>query len=188
MNTASPFKSALNAVLTISFAAMLCSSVLANDTDTAESNLSLSFQEPEKFTDIRPVRESRERFQERTLAGFQRIFAELASELPIGFHWQVMVVDIDLAGDVVPLFQPGMQEIRQVRDIYPPRIEFTHTLRDGNGQIVLEADVNITDLGFLQRPPRAAFRHRDLRYEYNLIKRWFEREVMREIDRLEPMP
>ncbi|MEE2001900.1 DUF3016 domain-containing protein [Alkalimonas sp. MEB108] len=146
------------------------------------SNLTLTFQEPEKFTDIRPANESRARFRERTLASFERIFQEFAAELPEGYQWQVTVTDIDLAGDVNPMYTRSGQDIRMVKDIYSPRVAFTHELRDGYGARVAGGDENIRDMGFLQSPRMVGPRHQELRYEYTMLKRWFERNLMPQIE------
>ncbi|MDP4527551.1 DUF3016 domain-containing protein [Alkalimonas delamerensis] len=146
------------------------------------SNLSLSFQEPEKFTDIRPANESRARFRERTLAGFERIFQEFAAELPEGYRWQVTVTDIDLAGDVNPMYSRAGQDIRVVKDIYSPRVAFSHELRDAYGAQVAAGDVNLRDMGFMQSPRMVGPRHQELRYEYTMLKRWFERDLLAEVE------
>lgn len=142
------------------------------------SNLTLNFHEPEKFTDIRPANESRARFRERTLAGFERMFAEFAAELPEGYKWQVTITDIDLAGDVNPMYSRNGQDIRVVKDLYSPRVQFNYELRDVYGERVASGEENIRDMGFLQSPRMAGPRHQELRYEYTMLKRWFERELM----------
>lgn len=144
------------------------------------SNLILSFETPERYTDLRAAGESQVRFQTRTLEGFQRIFVELAAELPVGYSWHVTVTDIDLAGEVNAI--GGSEAIRMVHPSYPPRIEFNHQLLDEQSQIILGGDETLQDLSFMQRPPRPAQRHHGLQHEYTLLKRWFERQVMPQIE------
>lgn len=146
------------------------------------AELDLSFNEPEKFTDIRPANEHRARFRERTLAGFERIFEEFAAELPAGYQWKVTVTDIDLAGDVNPMYTRSGQDIRVVKDLYSPRVAFSHELRDAYGAQVAVGDENIRDMGFLQSPRMVGPRHQELRYEYTMLKRWFERDLMPQIE------
>lgn len=146
------------------------------------SNLTLNFHEPEKFTDIRPANESRARFRERTLAGFERIFEEFAAELPEGYQWHVTVTDIDLAGDVNPMYRRNGQEIRVVKELYSPRVEFNYELRDAYNELVASGEENLRDMGFMQSPRMAGPRHQELRYEYTMLKRWFDRNLMPEVE------
>jgi hypothetical protein len=156
------------------------SAALAEISDNVDSALTLHFEQPERFTDLRAAGESQVRFQSRTLAGFQRILVELAAELPVGYSWQVTVTDIDLAGEVNAI--GGSEAIRMVHPSYPPRISFNHQLLDEQGQTILSGGETLQDLSFMQRPPRPAQRHHGLQHEYTLLKRWFERQVMPQIE------
>lgn len=146
------------------------------------SNLTLNFHEPEKFTDIRPANENRTRFRERTLAGFEKIFEEFAAELPEGYKWQVTITDIDLAGDVNPMYTRNGQDIRVVKDLYSPRVELNYELRDAYNELVASGEENLRDMGFLQSPRMAGPHHQELRYEYAMLKRWFERDLMQKVE------
>ena len=72
-------KTFLIALLTLAVSAP----VLSND--EAGAKLELKFQEPEKFTDIRPANSTRGKFKERVQHNFEEVFQKMASELPAGY-------------------------------------------------------------------------------------------------------
>lgn len=144
--------------------------------DDSHPALTLHFDNPERFTDLRPANESRARFEGRMLEGFERIFSELADELPEGWMWQVTITDIDLAGDI--RHDARVERFRTVTPSHPPRINLTHRLLDDQGEIIIDAEERLLDLSFMDRLPRATLRRRQaLYYEYTMLTRWFEQTI-----------
>ena len=166
------------AALCLSLFATLClvvTTTLAESEAPTHPALTLHFEQPERFTDLRAASESQLRFQARTLAGFERIFAELADELPDGWTWQVTITDIDLAGDV--RHDVGEERFRTVTASHPPRIHLKHRLLDDQGEVIVEAEERLIDLSFMHRLPSATLRHQTLHYEHQMLKRWFEQSI-----------
>src|SRR5690606_26810573 len=79
---------------------LLCGVSLLTVGAAQAGEVSVQWQQPEKFTDIRPVNDTRKAYRERILRKFDSFFAELADRLPEGYKWEVTVTDLDLAGDV----------------------------------------------------------------------------------------
>lgn len=104
------------------------------------AEVQISFQEPERFTDIRPTNETRSRYQQRVQTAFEKMFTDMAAQMPEGYQWQVTITDIDLAGDVDYFAGNGGQALRIVKDLYSPAIRFSHVLRDQQGEEVLSGE------------------------------------------------
>ncbi|MDP4946430.1 MAG: DUF3016 domain-containing protein [Alishewanella sp.] len=142
----------------------------------AAAELTLNFDDPKGFTDVRPTNDTRSRYSERVVAAFTDSFNELAAEMPAGYTWQVTVTDIDLAGDVDYFAGPAGQALRIVKDIHSPAIRFTHQLLDASGQTVLSGEVKERDMGFLQRLGRANSR-KEFEFEHKMLEDWFKKTV-----------
>ena len=89
--------------------------------------------------------------------------------LPAGQRLEVVLVDVDLAGDYTPGRGSDMDHVRVVRDIYPPRIELSWRLADADGTGIDEGETVLTDMGFLSR---SAIGSDALRYEKRMLDNW----------------
>ena len=97
-------------------------------------------------------------------------------QLPAGERLQLTIVDIDRAGDYEPWRHPGQQDIRIIRDIYPPRMTVAFKRFDAGGALLAEGERRITDPAFLINA--APFNDTDpLRYEKRMIDSWLRREL-----------
>jgi len=65
-----------------------------------------------------------------------------------------------------------------VRDIYPPRLEFSFRLLDASGQVVKEAQRRLLDLAFQLRSSLIN-QHDTLRYEKTMLDDWLREEFPR---------
>ncbi|MFZ6758990.1 DUF3016 domain-containing protein [Undibacterium sp. Ji50W] len=135
----------------------------------------VSWQEPEKFTDIRPTNESKIGFQERVIKEFDRMFDDLAKKLPDGYEWNITVTDVDLAGDVRPFFSPMVNDIRVIKDLYWPRMSFRFDLKDEQGKTVASGTEDVKDMNFLTRMGVASG-HTSFQYEEQMLRDWFNKK------------
>jgi len=138
--------------------------------------VTVTWQEPGKYTDIRAGEQNKEQFEAALFKNFDGIFAELAKKLPDGVHWQVTVTDLDLAGDVMPIGTSG-REMRIVKQNDRPAISFTSKLLDADNKVINEAQVELKDPNFFSRS--AAIIGKDRKtypYEEFMINQWFERQ------------
>ncbi|MDX1676565.1 DUF3016 domain-containing protein [Arsukibacterium sp.] len=149
--------------------------------------LDLNWQDIDKFTDIRAANDSRSRFQERIKRNFGTFFQELAQQLPEGYHWQVTITDIDLAGQVEHFVTDTGQAIRVIKEIHAPAIRFNHQLRDQYGEAVASGEERLRDIGFLSRlKPR---NHTpEFAFERQLLQDWFNNELQPAITRHAALP
>ncbi len=139
--------------------------------------ISVAWADPATFTELRYSRNrwSSERGSWLTdLAKYMRKRAE--TQLPAGDHLQLTIVDIDRAGDYEPWRGPGQQDIRIIRDIYPPRMTVQYKRFDASGQLIAEGERKITDQAFLINA--TPLNDTDpLRYEKRMIDSWLRREL-----------
>ena len=97
--------------------------------------------------------------------------------LPAGQRLDVTIDDIKLAGDFEPWRGLAMQDVRILKDIYPPRIDLHFRLTDTGGATLREGSAKLRDLGYLQR---ALPNDNDpLRYDKRLIGDWLSSEFRR---------
>ncbi|MGL4603684.1 MAG: DUF3016 domain-containing protein [Iodobacter sp.] len=130
----------------------------------------VSWQNPEKYTDIRSSHELQERFEKRIFEHFEQLFADLAKPLPGNSTLEITVTDLDLAGEIPPLFAGRSNEVRIIKELYSPKISFSYVFTDQD-QIITGTE-NLRDLNFmagLSRPVKTS----EFQYEDKMIKRWF---------------
>lgn len=145
----------------------------------AQTEVEIEWDKPEKYRDVRPSNESRKRFRENTFEHINEYMNKLALALPDNKKLLMKVTDLDLAGQVWPASFVGLgmsgSDVRVVKDIDIPRINFSYQLLDISGQVLQEAEVELKDMSFLNRSNHL-FRNEALRYEKNMLKRWFNAE------------
>jgi hypothetical protein len=128
---------------------------------------------------IRPSNESRKKFREATFEHLNEYMNKLASALPEDQKLLMKVSDLDLAGQVWPISYLGLghggSDVRIVKNIDIPRINFSYQLLTQSGQVVKQAEVKLKDMSFLDRSNRS-FKSDSLRYEKNMLQRWFKKE------------
>ena len=145
----------------------------------AAATVEVTWENPKDYTDVKPSNESRKHFRNRVFKRLDEHFAKLAEKLPDGQMLQIKVTDLDLAGQVWPAsfvgFGSGGSDVRLIKRIDIPRMEFSYKLLGADKQVIQEADVKIKDMAFQDRL-RSGFRDEPLRYEKHMIKDWFNDE------------
>lgn len=142
-----------------------------------EGPVQVQWTDPAQFTEIR---QSTNRFEAvrgdwvKQLASYLRTAA--TKRLAPGQTLQVTLTDIKRAGDYEPGRGARTQDIRVLRDIYPPRITLTYTLRDAQGQVLAEGERKLTDNGYLHNIGRQNDSD-PLRYEKRLLDDWLQRDL-----------
>lgn len=137
----------------------------------------VNWQQPEKYTDIRPSNSTRKAYQNRVLKAFDKIWADVAKNLPAGYQLAITVKDLDLAGDVNPLYRIDNNDIRVVKDIYFPRMTIDYRLTDAAGQqLDAGTDVKIKDSSFMSTQP-TGFRSDEFAYEKRMLKDWYRKTI-----------
>lgn len=160
----------------ITIAAFSVSLLFFSATSLAQAEVEITWQDPEKFNDVRSTSESRVKFRERTFEELDEYINELVEDLPKGQKLVMNVTNLDLAGDVLPASFAGlgqsMSDVRVVKSIYIPRMNFSYQLLSSDGTVLQEKEVKLKDMSFLSGHNRF-FSNDALRYEKNMIADWF---------------
>lgn len=145
----------------------------ASPAPTATPRAEVVFVAPEKFTDVRDGYTSSDAGRDGILDQIRDYMLEEAKRfVPEGDKLFVSVTDIDLAGDFEPWRGPRWDDVRIVKDIYPPRINLSFRLTDATGKVLKEGKRNLSDLAFMMKIT-TTFRDDPLRHEKTLIDDWF---------------
>jgi len=94
--------------------------------------------------------------------------------LPQQEHLDVTFTNIQRAGTYEPWRGPRFQDVRVIKDIYPPRIDLNFTLTDASGAVVKQGTRELRDPSFLQR---GRLNENDpLRFEKRMLDDWLRSE------------
>lgn len=110
---------------------------------------------------------------EKTLSDHLRKRADRV--LPPGEQLQVTVDDIHLAGSFEPWHGPNSEDIRFLKDIYPPRMNLHFKLLASDGATIREGSAKLWDSAYLQRAVPGDSSD-PLRYDKRLIDDWLHKE------------
>ncbi|WP_026376313.1 DUF3016 domain-containing protein [Aestuariibacter salexigens] len=157
---------------------VLLSGAAFADNHASHPKLDINWENPKEYSDVRPSNESRSRFRDRTLASLEKYIGELSNDLPDGFQLKMNVTDIDLAGQVWPASFVGLgnggTDVRMIKRIDIPRMDFSYELVDANGKVVKSEQVDLKDMSFQDRF-NPLFDDDPYRYEKNMLREWFKK-------------
>ncbi|WP_218352308.1 DUF3016 domain-containing protein [Alteromonas lipotrueiana] len=144
------------------------------------AQVEVTWQDPDTYQDIHPSNQSRQSFRKMIFSDFEEYFGKLAEDLPEDQTLSLTITDLDLAGQVWPSsFVGGIggTDIRLVKSVYIPRINFVYTLTDASGNTLQSAEVKLKDMGFMDRGVRTNRRYSNLSYEKAMFKDWFDKTL-----------
>jgi len=144
--------------------------------DTPAPRVDVVYVNPEKFTDVKDSYPGTDQGRDEYLRLLKEHIETHANKyIPMGQHLALRITDVDLAGKFEPGRGPSYEEVRIIRDIYPPRINLEFKLTDANGKTIKEGARNLTDLDFMAGI-NAYSPDDTLRYEKQLLDDWFREE------------
>ena len=167
-------KSLTARTLVLASAFATASLAIAADVPSAnDSRIQVTWTKPDDFSEAKQYpgtglgRESPDEWL-NDLAKHLRYRAE--RRLPQGDHLQVTFTNVQRAGTYEPWRGPRFDDVRIIKDIYPPRIDLTFTLTDASGAVVKEGKRELRDPAFMQR---GILNTTDpLRFEKRLLDDW----------------
>lgn len=138
--------------------------------------IAVQWTDPAEFTDLKA---SGNRFEARRGDWVTQLAEHLrksaGQRLPEGERIEVTITDIDRAGHYEPWHGVRMQDVRILRDIYPPSMELSFRHYDASGNLLAEGDRRLRDMNYLHGSP--FFPSSDsLRHEKRLIDDWLRKE------------
>lgn len=138
----------------------------------------VTWQNPEKYTDIRSGNQSQKSMLKSIDTSFSKEFSELAKKLPANYHMAVTVTNLDLAGEVDPIPSRMMDQIRVLKDLYYPKMTFDYQIHNAAGVAVLEGkDVTLKDMQYLSGT-RSTQSSDSFYYERKMIREWFNKDIL----------
>lgn len=166
-------------LVTAALLAVVCAPVFPADSSVstqAGARVEVVYVSPEKFTDVKDSQMATERDRDSTLALIKEFLVERAGKLvPEGQKLVITISDVDMAGDFEPWRGPQFNDVRIVKDIYPPRVDLSFKLTDASGAVVKEGEQKLRDLSF-QMSATPAFSSDSLRYEKGMLDNWLRSE------------
>lgn len=141
----------------------------------AAGAVEVNFVDAKEFTDFSD--------RDRVVAATQRAYIKeltafmekrLADKIAPGHRLQVVITDVDMAGEFEPWRRGGFDDVRVVKDLYPPRIDLSFRIVDAAGNTLREGNRKLRDLGFMYeaRPLDSD----PLRHEKELLSSWIREE------------
>ncbi len=145
-------------------------------TPTAPTNVTVSYDHPENFTETRKVRALAPQLADDDyLKVLQAYMENRAGKMLLpGEHLDIVVTDIDRAGNFEPWRHGTLREVRIIKDVYPPRIDLRFRLLDANGKVIREGMRKLRDPAFMTGSVNTPGSD-SLRYEKALIDRWLRK-------------
>ena len=138
----------------------------------------MSLLNPDKFSDIEPGNGTDKSFRKGLERAFTEELSKSAKALPVGQTLEVTFTDIDLAGEVDPVDMPGGYQLRLLKDVYFPRLQFDYRVLDASGAVVSEQKgVELKDMSYLSGP-RSATTSTSFYYETRMLRDWFKKTLL----------
>ncbi len=141
--------------------------------DESASRVSVTFIEPEKFTDAR-----RAELEETStgILGELKNFIVLtgARYVPENMKLNIRVTNVDLAGDFELFRGPQADQVRITKGLYPPHIVLEFEVIDSAEKVIKSGKRDLTDIDYQSRSvnPREDY----LRYEKDILRDWLRAE------------
>ena len=106
---------------------------------TEDGIVKVEWQDPKSFRDVKASGDIQSRFEARTFKELTKnLNKEAAKILKPNQKLEMVVTDLDLAGDVRPTFGATTNDLRVVKDLYPPRITFSYKITEGEQVIITQ--------------------------------------------------
>lgn len=116
-----------------------------------QAEVEISYEDPESFSDMG---DDSMLFDQSTFERFQGAMEEKAEDLaeeylPSGSTLALEFIDVDLAGEVEPWIGRMGDNVRVLREIYPPRLKFHYTVTGEDGDTLEEGLAQLSDMNYL---------------------------------------
>ena len=147
-------------------------SMLLMGSGSAFAGVTVTFSEPDKFSDVPFAPWERKEVLDELTAHFQK----LAEALPPGVDLRVEVLDIDLAGRIHHRRANELRVLKGGADW--PMINLRYSLVQ-NGAVIASGEERLRDMMYLDRRLSNHYSSGDpLRYEKQMIDEWFGKKIV----------
>ena len=173
---------ALALMLAMAGSAVAGNNLLSKDAPRAlpdNGPVSVAWADPATFTELKASGNRFESAQGDWLIQLAKYMRKQADkQLAPGNKLELTIVDIQRAGRYEPWHGLDRQNIRMIREIYPPRMTVKFRETDASGAVVAEGERKLTDMAFMVNS--GMINDSDpLRYEKRMIDSWLRRDFNR---------
>jgi hypothetical protein len=138
------------------------------------SRVSVELGAYDQMTEVKRLRGSARRTTEQQIHALAAWLARQAEpRVPDGQTLHITLDDVDLAGDYEPGRAISLQDVRVVKDLYPPRIEIRWVFADADGEPLREGEGALRDVGFMTGS--GPIDSDPLRHEKRMLRDWLRR-------------
>lgn len=141
------------------------------DPEQSQAGIQVEWSDFNDYRDVRAASEPRGTFHKRVKKSFEKFFKEYSNELPEGQTLSIMILDLDLAGHVE---LGSTRDIRVMKDIHFPRMDFSYTLTGADGKVLKEGEANLKDMNYLYHQKTWKRYKEGFYYEKRMFREWFE--------------
>jgi hypothetical protein len=139
--------------------------------------VSVDWTDPNQFSDIRYSGNRWEAAQGDWVVDLAtHLQKQAGKKLANGQQLHVTITDIRRAGMYQPGRGMGMDRVRIIKDIYPPRVTLNFTLTGADGQVISEGERKLVDGGFMMGG-NPVNDNDPLRYEKRMLDDWVNKEL-----------
>lgn len=143
----------------------------------AQGPVEVSWTDPSQFSDIRYSGNRAAAQRGNWVSQLAEYLRDRAGKrLQPGERLDVRITDIKRAGNYEPWRGIAFNDVRVVKDIYPPRLELQFKRIGSDGRVIAQGERKLTDPGFMMGSTNALDSD-PLRYEKHMIDRWLLREL-----------
>ncbi|WP_299491339.1 DUF3016 domain-containing protein [uncultured Shewanella sp.] len=145
------------------------------DLVTKSGNVTIEWDSPQDYTDVKSVSGKQAAYEKRVFKALTDNLAKVAQQtLSPDLRLELIVTNLDLAGDVQSTFGATPNDIRVVKPVFPPKIAFSYSVLEGD-KVIMVGDEKLTDLNFMHGLKKP--NEKSLSYENALLKSWLLTKV-----------
>lgn len=164
--------------MAVAFAISFASTVVFAD---AAPSVHVHWTDPSAFAEVRDNACRSRPHPEEWLGDLAKYLQRRGADVLIdGQRLDITITDLRRAGACEPWHGPQTDDVRVIRDIYPPRIDLRFSLSATDGTPIREGDAHLRDAAFMHRGTLS--RSDPLRYEKRVLDDWLQREFVRKSD------
>ena len=152
--------------------AIAAAALLASAAGAVQAGVTVTFTDPDTYVAMPQAADERERI----LKDLDEHFARLGAKLPAGTDLKVDVLELRMAGRVLPNFRGG-DDVRLIKggaDWPSMRLHYALT-RDG--KVVAQGEERLSNMDYLARANRAGAEQTNI-YEKQMIDDWFTARII----------
>jgi len=140
------------------------------------AQVDVTYVSPEDFSDFKDSSMSTPKGREYLSSELTKHIKAIAKErLAPNRRLEIRFIDINLAGEYEPQRGPRFNDVRIIKEIYPPRMVLEFRLLDSDGKVLSEGKRQLIDPVF-QSTTSPAFDSDPLRYDKELLTKWLRSE------------